>query len=141
VIRAVARDDFASRPAACLAREFHRMLVRVGAAQGEEHAATLESGQLQETLGQRSARRRPPARVHEAQFLRLFLNGAYQPRVLVTQIHAFGQTAHIQIGVTRLVPEARALTARDGRRVPFRLNTPAMQHTRVFRHQHLSALF
>ncbi len=135
MIGAVARDDFALRPAAGLARKLHGMLVGVGAAQGEEYPSPLESGEFQELLGQRRARPGAPARIHEAQGFRLFLNGMDQTRVLVAQVHAFRQAAHVDVGVTRFIPEPRTLSADDGGRVPLRLNTPAMQYTRTFRHR------
>src|SRR5260221_13322336 len=111
------------------------MLVRIGAPQREEHPAALESGDIQETFSQRRARLCAPARIHEAQSLRLLLNGAYQARVLMTQVHALRQAAHVEIGAARLIPEPCSLSADDGRRVPIRLNAPALEDARVFRNE------
>ena len=86
-----------------------------------------------ETLSQRRARLCAPARIHEAQSLSLLLNGAYQARVLMAQVHALRQAAHIEVGAARFIPEPRSFSADDGRRVPIRLNAPAMQDARVFR--------
>ena len=105
MVGAIARHDPALRPAARLPREFYRVLVGIRAAQGEEHPAALKSGELQQLRGQCRARLRAPGRVHETQGLRLFLNGANHARMLMPEVHAFGQAAHIEEAVSRLIPE------------------------------------
>ena len=47
--------------------------------------------------------------------------------MLMPEVTAFGQAAHVQIVMAVGVPEMRAAAADDGRRLPLGLHTPAVQ--------------
>ena len=49
-------------------------------------------------------------------------------RMLVAEVAALGQAAHVQVLAPLLVAKARAGAADHGRRLPFRLHAPAVQH-------------
>ena len=74
------------------------------------------------------ARLRAPGRSHETQALGLCADGGDDVRMLVTQIAAFGQTAHIQVLAPRVVTQACALAADNGWGPPFGLHAPTVQH-------------
>jgi hypothetical protein len=48
--------------------------------------------------------------------------------MLVAEIHALGQTAHIKITTPFRIHEVSAFTAHNSRSIPVRLDTPTMQY-------------
>ena len=102
VVRAVAGDDHAPRLAAGLANDLHGVLVGIGAAEREEHAAALESGQLQQALGQLGAGPCSPGIRDEAELFGLRTDRGHDARVLVAEVAALGEAAHVEDRVGRL---------------------------------------
>ena len=132
VIGPVARDDTAARLAGRLPCELHRVLVRVGAAEREEHAAAGESGFLEQQLGELRARLRAPCAGDEAKLLRLLADRRDDLGMLMAEIAALGEAAHVQDGTTVGGVNPRALAADDGRGGPVGLPAPAVQNGIVF---------
>jgi len=110
-----------------LAHDLHGVLVGIGATEREEHAAALEPGELQQPLGQLRARPGAPGIGHEAQPLRLRADRGDDARVLVAEVAALGEAAHVEDRAAILEVQARAGAADHGRRVPLRLHAPAVQ--------------
>jgi len=52
--------------------------------------------------------------------------------MLMPQVAALGQAAHVQVVTAVLVPEMGAASPNDGRRLPLGLDTPAMQDAFAF---------
>src|SRR5689334_12565626 len=52
--------------------------------------------------------------------------------MLMAEVTALGQTAHIEVVPPFLVPEMGALAANNGWRLPLALDTPAMEHGLAF---------
>jgi hypothetical protein len=127
VVRAVPGEDPAAAPSAGLAREFDRVLVGVGPAEGEEDPAPLEPRLLEEALGEPRPRLGAPRGGHEAEALGLLANGPDHGRVLVAEVHALGQAAHVEVAPALLVPEERPFSAGHGGGVPVGLDAPAVQ--------------
>jgi hypothetical protein len=136
VIGALARDHPAVGFAARLAREFHRMLVGIGTTEGEVHTPALETGLLQQQLREPRARLGPPGIGDETESGSLRTHGRDDPWVLVTEIAAFGQAAHVENRAPVSGQQSRAGAADDGRRIPIGLAAPGMQdRLRFGRHQ------
>ena len=127
VVAAMTRDDEAERIARRLAGELHRVLDGVGSAEREEHPSVLEAGFLEQALGQAGPRLGSPRRRREAEHRGLLLDGPDHGRVLVAEIHALGQAAHVDERPALLIPETGPLAAGDGGGVPVGLDAPAVQ--------------
>ena len=72
------------------------MLVGIRAAEGEEHPPAGEAGALQQQLGELRARLGAPGAGDEAQPLGLRADRRDDARMLVTEIAALGEAAHIE---------------------------------------------
>ncbi len=128
MIRAIARDDDTVWLAHGLPHDLHRVLVRVGAAQREEHAASLEAGEPEQALGEFRAWTGTPGVGHETEPLGLGADRGDHAGMLVTEIAALGEAAHVEHAAAVLQVQPGARAARDRRCVPLRLGAPAMQH-------------
>jgi hypothetical protein len=142
VIRTVARDDESVGDAARLARELDRMLVGVGAAEREVDAPAFEPARVEQGPRQLGARPRTPCAGDEAQTLGLVADRAHYGPMLVTEVAALGQAAHVEVIAAIGVEKMRAAAADDRRCVPLRLHAPAVQdvgalvrHRRHFRNR------
>ncbi len=136
VIGALARDHPAVGFTARLAREFHRMLIGVGATQREVDTPALETGLLQQQLREPRARLGPPGVGDEAQSGSLRTHGLDDPRVLVPEVAALSQAAHVENRAPIGRQQPRAGAADDSRRIPIALAAPGMQdRLRFGRHQ------
>ena len=105
-----------------LARDLDRVLVGVGAAEGEEHAAAVEAGALEQLRRQPRARLGAPGVADEAQALGLRADRRDQLRMLVAEVAALGQAAHVEDPAAVGQLQARAPAADDGRRIPVGLD-------------------
>ncbi len=128
VIGAVARDNEAPPLARRLARDAHRVLIRIGTAQREENETALETGEFEQPLGERLARNRPPVAGDKAELLGLRADCRDEPRMLVAQVAAFDQAAHVEQFAPTLEQEPRAAPADDGGRIPVGGHAPAVQY-------------
>src|SRR4249919_1198400 len=128
VVRAVARDHRAARPARRLARDLHRVLVGIGAAEGEVHPPAREPRPLQQRLRQLRARLRSPRIGDEAQTFGLRADRLDQARMLVPQVAALGEAAEVEDLAAVGQMQARTASTDDRRRVPVGLDRPAVQH-------------
>ena len=70
---------------------------------------------------------RGPRIRHEAQVLRLLANRLDDPRVLVPEVAALREAAHVEYPAPVVEMQPRTGPAHDGRRVPLRLDAPAVQ--------------
>jgi len=104
------------------------MLVRVRAAEREEHASPGEPALLEQELREARPRLGAPRGRHEAQRRGLFLDRAHDPRMLVPEVHALREAAHVEESPTLVVDEVRTLAADDRRRAPIRLDAPTVHH-------------
>jgi hypothetical protein len=79
-------------------------------------------------LRQVRPRLRAPGAGGEAKALRLGADRRNHPGMLVAEVAALGEAAHVEVFAPLRVAEARAGAADHGRRLPFRLHAPAVQH-------------
>ena len=93
----------------------------------DENAAVLISDN-----GEPRAWLRAPGAGDEAELLRLLADGGDDLGMLVAEIAALGQAAHVEDGSAVGGVDARARTPDDGRRGPVRLPAPAVQHRVAF---------
>jgi len=108
------------------------VLVGIGAAEGEEHAAAVEAGALEQLHRQPCARLGAPCVAGETQALGLRADRLDQLRMLVAEVAALGEAAHVEDRAAVGQLQARAAATDDRRRIPVGLNRPAMQHRRAF---------
>src|SRR6185312_1552364 len=110
-----------------------RVLVRVRAAEREENPTPGKPGFLQEQLGEPGTRLRAPRVGHEAQPLRLLANRLDDARVLVTEVAALREAAHVENQTIIGRAQMGSGAAHDRGRVPLCLSAPAVQDCLVFR--------
>ena len=128
VIRTLTRDDRAARPPARQPRDAHGVFIRIGSAEREEHTATLETGEFEQLPRQLGTRRSTPGVGDEAQPLGLGANRGDEARMLMTEVAALGQAAHVEDAAAVGQIEMCASPTGDGRCVPLRLHAPAVQY-------------
>ncbi len=133
MVGALAGDDPAVGLAGRLAGELHGVLVGIRAAEGEEHPPAAETGALQQQRGELRTRLRAPGAGDEAQPLGLRADRRHHVRVLVTEIAALGEAAHVEDDAAVGAEQPRALPAGHRGRIPLRLHAPAVQHGALFR--------
>src|SRR5690348_12479924 len=127
MVGAVSGDDPAHVFPAGLARKLDRVLIGVGAPERKEYPPSLEAGLSEQLSGQARAWLGAPGAGHEAELLRLGSNRLDDERMLMAEVAALGEAAHVEDAASIRREQACAGTTRDGRRVPVQLNTPRVQ--------------
>ena len=90
-------------------------------------AAAGESRFLEQQLGELRARLRAPRAGDEAQLLRLLADRGDDLRMLMTEIAALGEAAHVQDGTAVGGVNPRARAPHNSRGGPVGLSAPAVQ--------------
>ena len=122
VIRAIAREDLVA--AGVPARDLDRVLVRLGAAVGEEEAVDVAGRDLGELGAQPRARLGGHERIGVGEHRRLFLDRANDALVAVADVDAHQLAVEVDEALAFGRPEVDALRARDGNRIDLRLRGP-----------------
>ena len=125
VIRAIARQNLVA--AGGPARQLDRVLVRLGAAVGEEEHVDVAGAELGELPSEARARLGRHERVGVGERRRLLLDGANHALVAVTDVHAHQLTVEVDEALSLRRPEVDALGARDRNRIDLRLRRPLEQ--------------
>ena len=132
MIRTIAGDHPAVRVTTRLARKLDGVLVGIGATEREEHPSAFESGSLEQHFRQPGTRFGAPAGGHETELVGLRPYRRHHPRVLVPEIAALGEAAHVEDALAVRGVQPCAFPADDGRRVPVALAAPAVHHGVAF---------
>jgi hypothetical protein len=103
------------------------VLVGVGTAQREEDTAALESTQFEQARCEIGARFCSPGVRDEAQLFGLRADRRDDARMLVSEIAALREAAHVEHAAPVLEVQPGAGATHDGRRVPGGLRAPAVQ--------------
>ena len=128
VVRAVARNDDATWLAQSLPHDLDGMFVRIGAADREEHASACEARTSSSRRSASSARgRAPQALVTKQSCSGLRADRGDDARMLVAEVAALGEAAHVENRAAVLEVQVSAGAADHGRGIPLRLRTPAVQ--------------
>ena len=128
MIGTITRNDFALGATGGEAGDLDCVLVGVGAAESEKHPAAHKPRAFEQTFGQFGPTLCAPGVTDKAQAFGLFADGRDQAGMLVTQVAALGQAAHIENLPSIGQVEISALTADHGRGIPVGLDAPAVQH-------------
>ena len=128
MIRALARHDPARGTCGGLPGELYRVLVGVRTAKREEHPPAGEARLLKQQFRQSRPRLGAPGARDEAQLRCLGAHRLDHLRVLVPEVAALRQAAHVENRAALGGEEARAATAHDRRRSPVALAAPGMEY-------------
>ena len=137
VIRAVAREDLVT--AGRHPRELDRVLVRLGAAVGEEEDVDVAGRDLGQLRAQPRARLGRHERVGVGQHRRLVLDRLDHALVAVADVDAHQLAVEVDEALAFRRPEVDALGPRDRNRIDLRLRRPLEERVLLRQRDHLVA--